>query len=205
MNFKEFYTRTLPQEVIEDKDTPKIYCDMDGVLCDFGKGIHDIDGKTTLDDLYSKPDKFMWDLIQRVGIYEFYRDLEWLEEGKKLWNFIKGKQPTILSSLGRENPDKKGAEKGKKEWLKNHGINIPEIFTGQASEKQKYAKGGAILIDDYGKNIKEWTEAGGKAIHFKTADEAIKQLKEYGIKENIVVAPYVIVPDKSTQIDSEDK
>jgi len=204
MNFKEFYDRQNPKEIIEEAGL-KLYVDMDGVLCDFEKGIHDIDGKTTLNDIVGKPDKIMWDLISKKGIYEFYHELEWHPEGKKLWNFIRDKHPTILSSLGRENPDRAEARGGKIDWLKEHDIDIPKLFTNEASDKKHFANSKAILIDDYAKNIKQWEEAGGIAIHFKTADEAIKKLKELEQtrKENIIVAPYVIKPDDTTMIDTE--
>lgn len=200
MNFKEFYDRKDPTEIIEAK-TPKIYCDMDGVLCDFDKGIFDIDGKTHIEDLEEgHPSLDMWKHIEKGGGSEkFYSNLEWHPQGKALFqHLLKLPNVEILTSLGRSNPDKEASKKGKQNWLEKNNITFPQNFSQKAADKQKWAKGN-ILIDDYEPNITQWNEAGGKAIHFKTAEQAIKELK--ALTENIVVAPYVIVPDDTTMID----
>jgi len=182
----------------EDKEQPmKIYIDMDGVLCDFDKGIFDIDGKTRPEDLeQDHPEKDLWKHIDKIGgPYIFYKNLGWHPEGVKLWEYLKNKPNIeILSSLGGNNPDKFSTQKGKEEWLRKNNINIPYNFSQRAVEKQKWVRGkNSILIDDYEPNITDWTRAGGTAIHFKKADDAINQLKK--LSENIVIAPYVITPE----------
>lgn len=168
----------------EHKPEYRIYIDMDGVLCDFEKGIHDIDGKTNAQELFKQPENALWEHIAKKGLFEFFSELEWHPEGKKLWEYIKDKpRIQILSSLGRTNPDKEATRRAKLKWLKEHGITIPSNFSQKASDKQAWADSKAILIDDYDKNIKDWNEKGGIAIQFKTADEAIKKLEELDIKE----------------------
>ena len=207
MSFKKFYEKNLEEK--EDLKN-KIYLDMDGVLCDFEKGIHDIDGKTNAKDLFKQDanDKgLLWKHIAKKGTYDFFSQLEWLEEGKKLWAFLKDKPNVeILSSIGNKNPDRKETHQAKVDWLKWHNINIPSNFSQSAREKQKWARRkGNILIDDYDNNIKQWNKAGGTSVHFKgDADEAIAELKKH-IDENIVMEPYVITPDKSTMINPEYK
>jgi len=202
ITFKEFYK--IVTEKIEV--SPKIYLDMDGVICNFKKAIHDIDGKTNVEELFKQDandEGLLWKHIAKKGTYDFFSQLEWLPEGKKLWAFLKDKPNVeILSSLGNKNPDRKETKDAKIKWLKDNEITIPQNFSQSAKEKQKWVKGKhSILIDDYISNIDQWNKAGGTAIHFKTADDAIKKLKS--IEENIVMEPYVIVPDKSTQIDTE--
>ena len=198
-SFKKFYEETTM------KSKTKIYLDMDGVLCDFKKGVFDVDGKTDVNDLF-KQDKekpgLLWKHIDKVGSFKFFSSLKWLDEGKKLWKYLKDKNDVeILSSLGDENKEKKETHAGKQRWLKFKNITIPQNFSQRASAKKKWVKGKqSILIDDYDRNIKEWEEAGGTGILFTTADKAIKKLESLG--ENIIMEPYVIIPDKSTMIDT---
>lgn len=159
----------------------KIYCDMDGVLCDFDKGILEIDGITTVDDLIEgDPVLDMWVHIDKVGgCEEFYKNLDWLPDGEILWDYLKTmKNVEILSSLGGSNPDMEGAKKGKIAWLKKNKIDIPQHFAEGAKFKQKWANPNAILIDDYERNIDQWRKAGGIAIYFINANNAINELKE---------------------------
>jgi 5'(3')-deoxyribonucleotidase len=201
MNFKEYYDRQVPKDILEDKK-PQLFCDMDGVLCDFEKAVFDIDGKTTVQDLDKKPEQTFWSYIVKGthgGLKAFFAKMAWHPQGKQLWNHIKGLNPTILSAV--KEPGKQDALDGKNEWLDREIGKVPRKFV-ERKDKQQFAKGN-ILIDDYDKNIKEWTEAGGKAILFRKAEDAIKQLNE--LMENIVVAPYVIVPDDTTMVNPKDK
>jgi phosphoglycolate phosphatase-like HAD superfamily hydrolase len=174
------------KDYLKQEHTPKyrIYVDMDGVLCDFAKAVHDIDGKTTVDDIDKMPESSFWKFIvdgTKGGLKAFFGKMEWLPEGKKFWNFIKDKKPTILSAV--KEPGKQEAIDGKNEWLDREiGKEQARKFV-ERKDKQAFADDKAILIDDYDKNIKEWTEKGGIGILFRTTDEVVKKLNELGINE----------------------
>jgi len=159
-----------------------IYCDMDGVLCDFDRAIFEIDGKTTVEDLREGDPEFdLWKHIQKQGnIAKFYTSLEWHPEGKLLWDYLETlSNVEILTSLGGSNPDKEGARYGKEIWVKNHGIDVPLNFSQKAANKQYWVSSNKdVLIDDYETNIKQWNQAGGIGILFTNAQDAIKKLKE---------------------------
>ena len=171
MTLKEYITK------------PRIYCDMDGVLCNFDKGIFDVDGKTKPEDLIEgHPELDLWKHIQKNGsVAKFYAELDWHPEGKKLWEYLKTlPNVEILTSLGKSNPDKEGSKYGKLLWLKNHDIRIPTNFSQKAADKQYWVNNkNDILIDDYESNIRQWKQAGGTAIHFTTAEKAIDDLRSY--------------------------
>jgi len=158
---------------ILEADYPEINVDMDGVLTNFRKAFLDKTGKNieTTEDF--------WKYIE--GDEGFWEHMEWLPEGKKLWNKIKHFNPTILSSPTRDPLSKSGKSK----WVDKHlGKDVPRIFD---SKKWKYAGKDKILIDDYEeKNIKPWIEHGGIGIVFdgrKPFGPQVKQL--VGINEDI--------------------
>ena len=77
-----------------------IYCDMDGVLCDFDQGYKDITGKST-DEANAEGKSYFWKLFREsVGKNEkaFWANLPWQSGGQELWNYIKSSNPNILSA-----------------------------------------------------------------------------------------------------------
>jgi hypothetical protein len=75
-------------EAIRPKYT--IFCDMDGVLCDFDLGYKDLTGKST-DEANTVGKSYFWKLFREsVGENEkeFWANLEWQPGGKELWGYI---------------------------------------------------------------------------------------------------------------------
>ena len=163
---------------------PAIYCDMDQVLCNFLKGAEKALGKSYTDkDYWNRPESGDKKKELTQNHPHLYRDLEWMPDGKKLWNFISEYNPRILSAAPTEwMPN---ATKDKHQWLsKNTSIPKKDINIVARKDKRKYAvdeRGQpAILIDDHPKNIKEWKAAGGIGVHHTSSSKTIAQLKKMG-------------------------
>jgi T4 RnlA family RNA ligase len=163
----------------------KIFCDLDGVLVDFEKGVFDVTGRHINDQPTSK----MW---QRVLTYpKFFESLDWTPYGPDMWKQIIdiGKQtPTILT--GTPSSTKKHHETGKREWCKNHLGPDVEVITCNSAEKYKYASNGHILIDDRLEMGKQWSAYGGIFIHHISPERTIHELKRlFGklIKTNLEI------------------
>jgi hypothetical protein len=170
----------------------KIYCDMDGVLCDFDQGYEKLTGEST-DEANAKGKSYFWKLFREsVGENEknFWANLPWQPGGEELWNYIKSSSPNILSAPAVDfnlpqdqqlNPEFNQAIQGKKEWISKHlnGVN-KEIFV-PAPQKSTFATSKHILIDDMQKNIDAWKAAGGKAILHTSASKTIEALKKYDL------------------------
>jgi len=162
------------------KKTFKLYVDLDGVFCDFEKAFDDL-GKELTKGLGSSEfeDKYgtdaLWKLITGEGKLKFWSEMVWTPDGKKLWNYVKKFNPTILTTPA---PTKYSKE-GKRIWIeKQLGKGVPYIF---AKDKFDYADTESILIDDYDKKIKEWIEKGdGIGILHQSTDQTIEELKKYG-------------------------
>ena len=159
---------------------PRIYCDMDGVLCDFAKGVEKVIGVSIDKWAYgSKSEK--WDKIKATP--KFWHTLPWMPGGQQLWNFISKYKPYILSAYVEESFDP-NCIPGKSHWARtNLGIGNNRINLVKRVQKQNFAKvvgKPAILIDDYEKNTRQFTERGGIGITHTSTTNTINQLKKLG-------------------------
>jgi len=148
----------------------KIYCDMDGVLVDFSKGYEDLTG-INLNGEFRNDEKF-WDPINKAG-HDFWINLKWMPDGKKMWDYIKKYNPDILSAPSRQNESRVA----KNEWI-NREIPGAHLILRTAKNKKDFACPQCILIDDLQTNIDSWVEAGGVGILHTSANETIKQLQK---------------------------
>lgn len=147
----------------------KIYCDMDGVLVDFDKGYlkltgHKLDGEHRSDDHF-------WDPINEAG-YEFWINLEWSSDGKRLWKYIEKYNPELLSAPSRQNDSRVA----KHDWVKRE-LPDTHLILRSAKHKKDFAGPNCILIDDRIDNIQGWRDSGGIGIHHVNAKHTIDQLK----------------------------
>jgi 5'(3')-deoxyribonucleotidase len=148
----------------------RIFCDMDGVLTDFVKGYKDLTGIDILNQWHDSPE--FWDPIVKAG-YDFWINLPWMEDGKKLWNYIEKYNPEILSTPSRQNDSRVG----KHDWVKKELPGV-HLILRSAKNKKEFASPDCILIDDRDSNIEDWKNSGGIAIHHKSAVDTIKKLQK---------------------------
>ena len=158
----------------------RIYCDMDGVLCDFAKGVEKVIGKSISQWSYgSKSEK--WDKIKSTP--KFWHTLPWENGGKQLWSFISKYKPHILSAYVEESFDP-NCIPGKSHWARtNLGIAPGNVNLVKRVQKQNYAKVAgqpAILIDDYKKNTDQFTAKDGIGIVHTSTANTIRELKKLG-------------------------
>jgi hypothetical protein len=81
---KPFYSdlRNIQLDFFQDKTKKIVYCDLDGVLANFDKGVYNLLGR--------HPDEIdkvkLWININKC--VDFFSNLEWLPEGRQLWNAL---------------------------------------------------------------------------------------------------------------------
>jgi 5'(3')-deoxyribonucleotidase len=153
-----------------------IYCDMDGVLCDFERQWART-SKMPFSKFSSLNMHDRWEPVRKHGGY--WSTMPWKGDGRMLWNYIKKYDVRILSAYSSSDPN---CMLGKRQWLqKNVSISSAKIHLVKRVEKQQYAKKNTILIDDYAKNIREFKARGGEGIRHKTASQTISELKKLGL------------------------
>lgn len=172
IRLKEIYNKIIEQ-IEPSKYT--LYCDMDGVLCDFEKRFKDLTGLS--------PDAFrdknglnkFWETVDKDGV-RFWVGIPWMPDGKKLYEYIKPNLYALLSAPSSDN----SSRLGKRLWVKN---NIPgtKLILAAAKNKQDYSEENSILIDDRSSTINEWNAGGGIGILHTSADNTIQQLKKLGL------------------------
>ena len=159
-------------------DTPQIYCDMDGVLADFERGVREIIGGTFNDERWAElPD-------------DFFLQLEPMSDAKKLWSFIGKYDPFILTAIPRSSrgPIAKRAAKDKERFMKRwFGVSSNRMYPVMRKNKSNFARDGRdgrpnLLIDDHLQNCQEFKKAGGLGVHHKSASKTISELKNIGYK-----------------------
>jgi len=172
MKLKEIYN-TIIKEAEPSKYT--LYCDMDGVLCDFEKRFTDLTGMSPgkYKDLNGR--NAFWKAVDEDGV-RFWAGMPWMPDGEKLWNYIKPNVYSLLSSPSFDN----SSRLGKRLWVKNK-IPGTKLILASRKNKQDYAKENAILIDDLKPTIDEWNAKGGIGILHTSAESTINQLKELGL------------------------
>jgi|SRR5690554_126669 5'(3')-deoxyribonucleotidase len=153
-------------------DIHTIYLDMDGVLTNFIQRCRDIDAISgrVVD----------WVKVEEKR-EEFWSNMEWLDGGKQFYTWLckycreQDIDLCILSAVHYEE-----GVNGKIEWLRKHTQFKYQdiIIVSKGKEKQKYSTKGALLIDDYRKNIEQFISAGGKGVLYKNALEAKEDVIE---------------------------
>jgi hypothetical protein len=178
------------RELLESTDKkPHVFLDLDGVQADFAGAVKDVIGMDRNQAKQKTEDE-----IERLAhsspqaVREFFANLKQLPGGKKITDWLnKNSIPYTILSAPLRGPYTKASIMGKQEWLRKH---TPQVVSNAIfqHDKHEYAMDGGkpnILIDDYGKKIAAWQQAGGIGIkhedEYETPDAAertIKRLEE---------------------------
>ncbi len=155
-----------------------LYCDMDGVLCNFYSAVLALTGQPP-GELGVKE---LWGYTRQVA--DFWESLKWMPGANRLWNHVDRHGGHILSSVPASDPN---CVPGKLRWLdRNLQLTDPNrIHLLLRTDKRRFAAAGTtanVLIDDYRKNIREWEQSGGIGILHQNASESIAGLNKLGFR-----------------------
>ena len=180
--------------LLEAEQLPyQIYCDMDGVLTDYEKRFiqllrkeghkyysKDLINQVTRPKHFAKlegEDELENFTDNHIGL-EFWTGMDWMPNGRKLWNFIQPYGPIILTSPSKNNTSRLG----KRLWIKDNLVPAPPVEFRFGEAKSDFANQKAILIDDKPSNLEAFASKGGIALEVKDGEitSVINKLKQYG-------------------------
>ena len=176
------YFTNMQEQLGEIASASEIYVDMDGVLADFfGEWT-----KLMNVDHWSKIDNNgLPGALQKIrDTDEFWLRLPILPQAKELLTLIKNikGEYNICSSPLQDDPN---SEPHKREWIKKNLSFFPPKNVYITHNKPQYAKNKDgtpnILIDDFGRNVKQWEDAGGIGFKYKDHkfERTAKQLQRH--------------------------
>lgn len=196
----------------KQKLNPKIFCDLDGVLVDFRRGVKDLTGYYP----ETHPNRSqMWQAIHQHE--SFYRDLNWTSDGAALWDALTPLRPNILTGVSHG----RSVSLAKFEWCKRE-LNVEVGHCDMAAPKGQHKRvyhnndnnsnntkrkhppvctvitcwskhkhlenrsGIDILIDDRPETLRDrWVGSGGTFVHHTSTDDTLRQLRVLGVFSNL--------------------
>ena len=159
----------------------KIYFDLDGVMANFEKAVVEQCGMHYWD---RTTDKF-WHLIDKTP--NFYYNLEMLPGAYDMFMKVlvnHGKNVEVLTGAPKPTGTLVTACDDKKRWFND--VVMPDVIVntiegGRNKYKFLEENPGALLIDDYDRNIKLWIEHGGVGILHTDPSSTMAKLRLLGL------------------------
>ncbi|CAM9157062.1 unnamed protein product [Choristocarpus tenellus] len=109
--------------------------------------------------------------------------LDWMDDGRELWESIRHLQPTILTGLPMGN----WAEPQKRLWCSRElGKHVP-VITCMSKDKYNYCTtAGSILIDDRESLRPDWERMGGIFMHHTSTQQTLEKMRTLLPTDSIV-------------------
>ena len=161
------------ERLAKTQQDPTIYCDLDGVLVDFNRGIYNRGGDP-------RNQTSIWKTINADK--DFFRTLDWTTDGKELWTTLQtktGYRTAILTGASTAS-----RKEQKQEWCIKHLGEDTAFYSCRSNLKSKYCSKGDILIDDDPLHRATWEAAGGTFILHTSTIETLSELAKHTLKEN---------------------
>jgi hypothetical protein len=150
----------------------KLFLALDGVLANFDAGVRALTGK----DPEHLPPYVMWPRLARTD--GFYEHLDWMPDGRALWDALKTFEPVILTGL----PRGAWAEPQKRAWCARElGADV-QVITCMTRDKHREARSVTpegvtpVLVDDRDRIRSDWESMGGVFVLHRSASRSLEDL-----------------------------
>lgn len=149
----------------------KVFLDLDGVLVNFRKGIHDA-FNVPYDYSTLSPKWYFWEDwpgiafndVNRTCTEAFWQNLEWTHDGERIFKYLEERiDPKNIFLLTTPMPNV-GSWTGKMLWIRKHLPAYEKRLIITTAPKHILARPNRLLIDDKDENINEFRQAGGRTI-----------------------------------------
>ena len=155
-------------------DVKTIYLDMDGVIANFERRYTELYGQISEQVRRS----VFRDNFKHFIETEQFATLELMDDARELISYLESLDiPTEILSSTAYDEVYATISMQKSRWLTTHNVTFKGNFVPGKRHKYKWARPGAIIIDDTFSVIEDWEKAGGIAIHHRNTSATINQLK----------------------------
>ena len=130
--------KTSASGIDDDSSTSKwkVFCDLDGVLVDFDRGVQQVCGLSTQEGATdSIPSHILWPAIGKANKESngnFFRQLEWTADGKELWEAIRPLRPNILTGC----PNFRNVAEQKFDWCQRELVGTKVNFCNMKAPRK---------------------------------------------------------------------
>lgn len=156
----------------------KIFLDLDGVFADFDKRVSEIIGHG-----WDRKSNEIWGPLSKQ--YRLFWHLDLIPDALRIITFLKDHDLEFLTALPEPTGGFVASREDKIAWVRHHisrTIKVNTVVGGKNKPQFLAQFPGAVLIDDYDRNIKLWNEAGGVGVLHETynTDGTIGKLEALG-------------------------
>lgn len=185
----------LKEILDKERKMPHLFLDMDGVQADFfgaWSKRSGVDHWKAIADKESEINQLAHSSAKQV--YDFFYNLQPLSGGMEVIRWLRNnKIPYTVLSAPLRGPYRQASVEAKKDWLDKYhpGSSSSAIFTDQ---KFKHAIDGGrpnVLVDDFGKYLGAWSDAGGIAVKHEDQYEDNETGKHTIEKLEKIYAPWL--------------
>lgn len=155
----------------------KIFLDLDGVFADWTGRV-----KQLYPDFKEWDDETLWGHLDKHP--SLFRNLPVLPGSLKIVTMLQHHDLEFLTALPKPTGYLTSAKEDKEAWVADHiskRIPVNTVLGGKNKYKWLEKNPGAVLIDDYGRNCRLWTEHGGIAIQHFSPTETLRDCEKLGL------------------------
>ena len=155
----------------------KIFLDCDGVFAGFSEKVEELLGPD-----WKNYGDGIWSILEKIT--HFFDMLDLLENSVKIVDALRHHDLEFLTACPRPAGNFKTAPADKCKWIKRNvasDIPINTIVGGKRKVLWLKENPGAVLIDDYGRNIRLWEEHGGIGIKHECVETTLEKLHVMGL------------------------
>lgn len=159
--------------------TNTIYLDMDGVVADFQGAVNDIVGARQIQPHEHYSDEDWQQIRSHQRLFGSLRPLEGadqLVDQARMFRSQLGWNLLFLTAIPHTN-DMPWVFWDKMQWVQRYWPDIAVHFGPHSHDKHLHCRPGDVLVDDRGDNCGQWRRAGGRAIHYRSRQQALADLR----------------------------
>ncbi len=156
----------------------KIYLDLDGVFADFDSRFEELFRNVQID----RHSNDIWKHLASVP--SFFANVELMPESTRIISMLQHHDLEFLTALPIPTGTLVTADADKRGWVAKHisrSMKVNTVVGGRNKINYLKTNPGAVLIDDYQRNITLWNDAGGIGILHTSVTSTIEKLDSLGL------------------------